>query len=293
MLLKFEPIALEKVWGGNNLKKTYKIDKENIGEIWGISAHESYSNKIINTRFAGKTLRELFIKEKYLFGNLSVQEFPVLFKVIDAADDLSVQVHPQDEYALKHESSHGKDECWYILETHSKNTEIIIGHHAKTKAELTHMIENNQYESLLNRFKIKPKDYFYIPSGKVHAICKNTTLLEVSQSSNVTYRLYDYNRLDKGKLRELHVEKSLDVILVPDTELKRVHDDKYFYFEVFDSKEDKEYKADVYGDYFYCIKGSGEINAEEVKAGDFFMISSETVYQVKGSLKLARVRIKA
>lgn len=291
MIIKFKPVLLEKVWGGKNLMKRYESDLKNIGEVWGISAHETYSTKIVNTEYAGYDLRRLYLEHREVFGELDLDEFPILFKVIDAADDLSVQVHPTDDYALKYENSNGKDECWYILETHSDNTEIIIGHNAKNKEELVEMIKSNKFEELINKFSIKPHDYFYIPSGKVHAICKDTTLLEVSQSSNVTYRLYDYNRLDNGKLRDLHIEQSINVITVPDSKLERVHNQKYFDYEIIKNTGKFKYQAHRYGDYFYLISGKGVINQELVEAGDFFMVSSFDDYMFDGDFSFARVRI--
>jgi len=292
MILKFEPIALEKVWGGNNLKKTYGFTIDKIGEVWGISGHVSYSNKVVNGEFKGMTLRELYKDKKDLFGYFKEDEFPVLVKVIDADDDLSVQVHPQDDYALRHESSRGKDECWYILGTNSENTEIVIGHNAKTHDELVSLINKNDYDKLLNKFLIKANDYFYIPSGKIHAICKDTTLLEVSQSSNITYRLFDYNRLDNGKLRDLHIKQSIDVINVPDTPLEKVHNEKYFAFDIREDSSCKDLKADVYGDYLYIISGKGHLGDLDIYPGDFYMISSNSDYKLSGDIKYAIINLK-
>jgi mannose-6-phosphate isomerase len=192
MIIKLKPIALSKVLGGDNLAKKYHINQEKIGEIWGISTHKSYSNEILNDEFRGMTFKDLFETNKQLFGNYSKDEFPILCKIIDAAIDLSVQVHPNDKYSKKHENSFGKDECWYIL--YSKdNARIQIGHKANNKKELRYAIDNKKIEEMLIYHKVNKKDYYYIPSGKVHAICKDTTLIEVSQSSDITYRLYDYN----------------------------------------------------------------------------------------------------
>ena len=291
MIIKFKPIAIDKIWGGNSLSKIYDIDKPNIGEIWGISAHSSYSNVIIDGKYKGLTLRELYEKHRDLFGNIDYDEFPILFKVIDAAEDLSIQVHPDDLYANKYENSNGKDECWYILDTRFKNTDIIIGHNAKSKETLIQMINNDEYDKLLNRFPIKPNDYFYISSGKIHAITKGTMLLEVSQSSDITYRLYDYNRLDKGKLRQLHIEKSVDVINAPDTKLKKIHLNKHFTFNVKENNDTTEKKSHQYGDYYYIIKGKGYIDNKKVLQGDFLMITAKKKYILHGNFKYAYVNI--
>lgn len=291
MILRFEPLAFEKVWGGDKLKKAYNIDKENIGEVWGISAHKSASNKIINGEFKGMTLRDLFKAKKAIFGNYIGEEFPVLFKVIDAKKDLSIQVHPHNEYAKEKANSLGKAECWYILEAGQK-AEIIIGHKAKTTEELTKLVNEEKYEELLNKFRIKMGDYFYIPAGKVHAICKNTTLLEISQSSDITYRLFDYNRLDKGKLRDLHIEDSLAVMKAPDTKLKTVHDKEYFDFQILSNNGKNNQTSDKFGDYIYVISGSGLFDSQVVKTGDFLMVSARSNYLVEGNLTYALVNIK-
>lgn len=136
--------------------------------------------------------------------------------MLDAAQDLSVQVHPNDEYANAHENGElGKTECWYIIDC-QKDAEIIYGHHAKSKEELKAMIQLEKWDRLLRRVKVKPGDFFYVPSGTVHAIGKGILILETQQNSDTTYRLYDYDRKDaEGNLRELHLEKSIEVIDVP------------------------------------------------------------------------------
>ena len=143
--------------------------------------------------------------------------FPLLTKILDANTNLSVQVHPDDAYADLHENGElGKTECWYIIDC-KEDAEIIYGHNAKTKAEFTEMIENGEWSPLLRRVKIKPGDFFYVPSGTIHALGEGTVVLETQQSSDATYRLYDYDRVDqKGQLRELHIDKSIAVTTIPD-----------------------------------------------------------------------------
>lgn len=290
MIIKFEPIALTKVWGGEFLSKFYHIPQDNIGEIWGISAHSTHSNKIRSETINGITFRDLYRYHRDLFGNLQLEEFPLLFKIIDAADHLSVQVHPDDDYAKVNENSYGKDECWFILGTSSNETDILIGHHATTKKELMDSLLSSQPEVIYQYHPIKVNDYFYIPSGKIHAIRKGTTLLEVSQSSDITYRLYDYNRLDNGKLRPLHTEKSLDVVTVPDTPLLKNHQPKYFDFKVIDGDVITK-EADLYGDYLYILDGQGYINNVKVESGDFVMVSSNFQYSTHGINRYILVNI--
>jgi mannose-6-phosphate isomerase len=290
MIIRLEPIPLTKVWGGDKLSNMYSFSLSNVGEIWGISAHKSNSNKIINGKFKGISFRKLYINHREYFGHYPKEEFPLLFKVIDAKGDLSVQVHPDNNYASIHENSYGKDECWYILDAEN-DSRIQIGHKARNRDELNNAIINNSLEEMLEYHSVSAGDYYYIPSGKVHAICENTTLLEVSQSSDITYRLYDYNRLDNGKLRTLHVQNSLDVISFPDTKNEIKHNDKYFSFNIIDVK-DENLKADIFGDYLYVVDGIGSVDEEQISKGDFLVITSNSEYVVHGSMKIALIRIK-
>ena len=143
----------------------------------------------------------------------------MLTKILDANADLSVQVHPEDEYAKIHENGDlGKTECWYILDC-KEGADMIFGHNAKTKEELIQQINDGKWNELLRRVKIKPGDFFYVPSGTIHALCEGTLVLETQQSSDTTYRVYDYDRRDtEGNLRELHLEKAIDVTTVPHQE---------------------------------------------------------------------------
>lgn len=151
-----------------------------------------------------------------LFGHFESDNFPLLTKILDANEDLSIQVHPNDSYARQFENGElGKTECWYIIDC-AEDAEIIFGHHAQTKEEFMYMIENNQWDELLQRNKIKPGDFFYVPSGTIHALCKGTIVLETQQSSDTTYRVYDYDRIDKnGRKRDLHIGSAIDVTTVP------------------------------------------------------------------------------
>lgn len=285
MILKFKPILLEKVWGGTKLGQLYNVQSDKIGECWGISGHKSNSNILDdNGRFKGMTLRELYTTNKELFGNYKSDEFPILIKYIDAEKDLSIQVHPDDKYAKKHEKSKGKEECWFILES-KKDTKIIIGNSASSKNDILESIKSGKILEKMNSYKIRTNDYFYIPSGTIHAICSDTFLLEVSQSSDITYRLYDYNRLDKGKLRDLHINKSLDVIRIPDIELIKAHQNKYFTFEVFNHKGTKAVIADQYGDYISILDGEGYLGNYPVKSGEFYMVTSKAEYIIEGNIK--------
>ncbi|CAM4071293.1 mannose-6-phosphate isomerase, class I [Bacillus manliponensis] len=212
------PTFQERIWGGSVLKNVFQYDipSEKTGECWAISAHSNGQTFVKSGTFQGYSLQDLWNHRRHLFGNFDSNQFPLLTKILDANDDLSVQVHPHDAYVHRYENdSYGKNECWYVIDC-AEDAELIIGHRATSKKELLSYIENENWEHLLRRIKIKQGDFFYIPAGTIHAICKGALILETQQSSDTTYRLYDYNRIDKdGKQRELHLEKAIDVITVP------------------------------------------------------------------------------
>ena len=204
----------EKIWGGTKLRYEfgYEIPSDKVGEYWAISAHPNGVSTVKNGRFAGQKLDTLYAEHRELFGDRSEPVFPLLTKILDANDWLSVQVHPDDAYGLKHEGELGKTECWYIIAA-DEGAEIIYGHNAKSKEELREQIESKNWDQLLTKVKVKAGDFFYVPSGTMHAIGSGILILETQQSSDTTYRVYDFDRKDDaGNLRELHLEKSIDVL---------------------------------------------------------------------------------
>ncbi|MDQ0232385.1 mannose-6-phosphate isomerase, class I [Metabacillus malikii] len=215
--LFFNPIFKDRIWGGTKLTSFhYIIPTETTGECWAFAAHPNGQSVVKNGEFEGKTLGELWENHRHLFGQIEGDRFPLLTKILDANQDLSVQVHPNDDYAKVHENGElGKTECWYIVDC-EEGAEIIYGHHAKTKDELVSMIENGDWDKLLRKVKIKPGDFFFVPSGTIHAIGAGTIILETQQNSDTTYRVFDFNRKDaEGNLRELHIEKSIEVTETP------------------------------------------------------------------------------
>lgn len=216
--LFLQPVFKERIWGGTALKEEfgYEIPNEYTGECWAISAHSNGPSVVENGPYAGLTLDRLWRDKPELFGHPKEEVFPLLTKILDANMDLSVQVHPDDSYAMVHESGElGKTECWYIIDC-KEGADMIFGHNAQTKEELIEQINDGKWGELLRRVKIKPGDFFYVPSGTIHALCEGTLVLETQQSSDTTYRVYDYDRRDaEGNLRELHLEKAIDVTTVP------------------------------------------------------------------------------
>ncbi len=214
-VLKLKPVFKEIVWGGNRLKDDYgfKSELSNIAEAWMLCARNDGDNVILNGEFAGTSFTEFIKEHKCLLGTKGseYEEFPLLIKFIDAKDDLSVQVHPDDEYARIHENSYGKTEAWYILDC-DEGAELIYGFKKElTPEEFRKSIEDNTFLDYVNKVKVKKGDVFFISAGTLHAIGSGILLAEVQQNCNTTYRVYDYNRMVDGKPRELHVEKALDV----------------------------------------------------------------------------------
>ncbi len=216
--LFLRPVFKERIWGGTALQTEfgYNIPNDQTGECWAISAHPNGPSIVENGPYADMALDDLYRKHPELFGSPKEEVFPLLTKILDANMDLSVQVHPEDSYAKVHENGDlGKTECWYILDC-KDGADMIFGHNAKTKEELIEQINDGKWNELLRRVKIKPGDFFYVPSGTIHALCEGTLVLETQQSSDTTYRVYDYDRRDaEGNLRELHLEKAIDVTTVP------------------------------------------------------------------------------
>jgi len=198
--LKFAPIRKEKIWGE---------------ELWSLSGLPNNDTEIMNGFFKGMGLWELFCKYSHLL--ISEAEnfylFPLLIKYIDCREDLSIQVHPDDDYAQQVENEpNGKAECWYILDAES-HAKVIYGHQLESQQDFKNKVLNGEIEKYLNYVRVKKGDFFYVPPGTVHSLGKGIRLIEIQQSSDLTYRIYDWNRRDeKGRTRELHIEKALQVI---------------------------------------------------------------------------------
>lgn len=214
-----QPVFQERIWGGEKLHKlfNYDIPSQTTGEAWVISAHENGPSIVMNGELQGKSLLEVWRNYPQLFGfETSDSDFPLLVKILDANDQLSVQVHPDDHYAreLAHQP-YGKTECWYILDC-DENAEIIIGHQAQSREEFQQLVNEGEWQKLFQSIKVKKGDFVYVPSGTLHSIGKGIVILETQQSSDITFRLYDYDRVDlEGKKRELHLEEAMAVMTCP------------------------------------------------------------------------------
>jgi mannose-6-phosphate isomerase len=260
--LFLEPIFQERIWGGTTLRDQfgYEIPSDHTGECWAISAHPNGPSIVKSGEYKGYTLIELWNQHPELFGNPSSKVFPLLTKILDANDDLSVQVHPNDEYAHVHENGElGKTECWYIIDC-KEDAELIFGHNAQTKEEFISKIEKGEWDELLRRIPVKPGDFFYVPSGTIHALCEGTLVLETQQSSDTTYRVYDYDRTDQsGEKRELHLEKAIEVTTVPNQNAE-LHVEKT---EIPGADITTYVQADYFTVYKWDIKGNASFKQNQ------------------------------
>ena len=304
--LFLQSVMQEKIWGGTHLRDVfdYDIPSDHVGEYWAISAHPNGVSTIKNGRYAGQTLDVLYAEHRELFGNRQEPVFPLLTKILDANDWLSVQVHPDDAYGLEHEGELGKTECWYIIAA-EPGAEIIYGHNAKSKEELRQQIESKDWENLLTKVPVKAGDFFYVPSGTMHAIGAGIMVLETQQSSDTTYRVYDFDRKDdQGNLRELHLEKSIDVLNIGEPANSRpvttkVDDLKSTllvasdFFAVYKWKISGKADFEKTADYslFSVLDGQGSLKVDgqdyDIAKGSHFILPSDVeTWQIKGELEL-------
>ncbi|MGH1755637.1 mannose-6-phosphate isomerase, class I [Enterococcus hirae] len=305
MFLK--PVFQEKIWGGSRLRSVFGFDIPNdkIGEDWAISAHPHGVSVVEKGEYQGQKLDELWQNHKELFGNPTEPVFPLLIKILDAEDELSVQVHPDDAYGMKHEGELGKTECWYIIDA-EPGAEIIYGHHAKTREELAEMIQEGRWDDLLKKVPVKKGDFFYVPSGTIHAIGKGIMILETQQSSDTTYRVYDYDRKDaNGNTRELHIQQSIDVTTVPaitpQIQMKEVRkgnssivtylETEFFNVYEWDIKGITSFKKQAPYTLATVIDGAGELVVNEkiyplTKGASFILPNDVTEWTVQGELSI-------
>ncbi len=268
--LKFQPVYSYRIWGGEKLKtilnKNYK--ENSIGESWEVSDINESETKVYEGDLKGFTLKQLIKKFKGDFvGNrvydIFGEDFPLLIKFIDAKTPLSIQVHPGNALAKERHNSFGKNEMWYVMEA-EEGAELIVGFNQKVTKEIySKHLNNSTLSEILNIEKVKNGDTFYIPTGRVHAIGAGVLLAEIQQTSNITYRIYDYNRVDAktGEKRELHTDLALDAI---DFEF---YDD---YKTVYDKKRNASNEL-VHSPYFKTniIEVSGELDKNYTNLDSF------------------------
>lgn len=317
-MVKLSPFVADNIWGGTRLITEYgiKTDKDPAAEAWVLSCHPAGPSTVLNGKFEGKTLQEVYLADKSICGTKGekYEFFPLLIKFIDAKRDLSIQVHPDDEYAMRVEGEFGKTEAWYILDC-EPDAELILGFNRNvTVEEFKKAAQSDAMMDICNRVKVKKGDVFFIESGTMHAICKGILLAEVQQNSNTTYRIYDYGRLGKdGKPRELHVDKAADVTnlcppSIPDSSKREI--------EKFDNATRSRltscdlftmYELSVNGEYssvcdeqsfvsLLCLEGNAEIECADekltMKKGEsIFIPANKGKFTINGNVKILETRL--
>lgn len=305
--LKFEPIYFEKIWGGKHLQELKNnVPVGNIGESWEVSCHKNGVSIVSNGRFKGATLKEVIEREgKHILGDYEGEGFPLLLKLISTSGKLSVQVHPDDIYGQKIEGDNGKTEAWYVIHAES-GAALVLGTRECTKEEFKNAIKNGTLDKYLNIVPVKSGDVFFVNSGLIHAIGEGILLLEIQQNSDITYRVYDYNR---G--RELHLEKALEVANLKlksnrlegevyansDYEITKYVKCPYFsldlyeiYSRIEENTEEKKFLL------YSCIEGEGKIEYSEgeesiIKGESILIPSSLGHFNIVGQLKLIKVYV--
>ena len=273
----------ERIWGGDYFKKIHRTENENIGELWSASAHKEGESIIVGGEFNGIKLSQVYTNHPELFNNPTLKEFPILVKLIYAKDPLSVQVHPNDEYALKYENQYGKTEGWLVLDAAEGST-LVLGHNAKNKEELVKYIENDNYDGLLKTVPVKPGQFYPIYAGTIHAIGAGLTILEIQQSSDVTYRFYDYHRKDaNGNERQLHVEQAVAVTTYNECELEQSNhlvqpshvmwDNEYFTVGMLNINGEETFVEPTNYAIITVATGEFELDGKKLTVGDSFILT--------------------
>ena len=320
-ILKFVPQFKSVLWGGKRIAsyKGLPSQGENIGESWELSAHPDGQSRIAEGRYKGMLFNEYLniIGKDALGWKCQAQDrFPILIKFIDAKQALSIQIHPDDEYALENENEYGKNEMWYVVDSEPGSYLYCGLSRDASKEEILERINNNTITDILNKIEVKAGDVVMVKAGTIHAIGAGVFICEIQQNSNCTYRMYDYDRRDKfGNPRELHVKKALDVVdnhkYVKDnkTEIVLARNEHFTeqrlvqckYFEVFKYEVTDEVKIAVDEASFVSvlfISGKGTIETDDYekvmpfKAGESFFISAgQRGIIVKGQATMIVTRV--
>lgn len=302
--LKFKPLYKERIWGGSRLQAVLgrKLPGSRIGESWELSCHKNGMSVVANGKLTEKTLAELLAEYPgELMGKsyASTTGFPLLIKAIDANDNLSVQVHPDDGYAYRVEQEAGKTEAWYVLEA-KPDAHIIYGlKEGITSKDFGRAVDSDQIMDCLRVVPVKKGDMVYVPAGLVHALLEGVTVYEVQQSSDITYRIYDYGRVDEnGKARELHTAKALDVIQFAHQPGCNFNKQAIVcpYFTMEKLQVDQELHDNTKGCFliYLLIAGDGEIiyqgGNDSLTRGDTVLIPADLgEFRVRGNVEFLRV----
>lgn len=317
-MFKLIPSVADYIWGGRRLIEEYgiKTDKDPAAEAWVLSCHSAGPSTVEDGKFKGQTLEQVWENHKEICGTNGnkFEFFPILIKFIDAKNNLSIQVHPDNDYAMRVEGEYGKTEAWYILDC-DEGAELIIGFNREVSVEeFKKAAQSEEMLNIVNKVKVKKGDLFFIESGTLHAICKGILLAEVQQNSNTTYRVYDYGRVGAdGKPRALHIDKAADVTkLCPPTitnaserEVEkqdggtRTHLTECDLFKMYSVETDGEYVSEAGDESFVsllCLDGSAEVVCGKktlgMKKGEsLFIPASSGEFKIIGKTHMLETRI--
>ena len=299
-LVKLNPAVKDYIWGGNYFQKFNKgLNLDRVSECWELSVRDNDSSIIASGKDKGKLLNEVISNSDIGPVMDRFPYFPLLIKLIDAKENLSIQVHPSDDYALKYENSFGKSEMWHIISADESSGLYVGLNKDYSKKDIKKALEEGTILECLNFFKVKPGDTFVINPGTIHAIGKGVRLIEIQQNSNLTYRLYDYNRLDQfGNPRELHIKKALDVIdyrqfKVVKSDNEVLADNQYFTVKEVNFDNELEIKAnDKAFISFTFLEGKGKVNDIDFNQYDTFFLpyGKKCLIKGKGRVVISTVR---
>ena len=299
-LVKLKPAVKDYIWGGNYFQKFNKgVGLSRVSECWELSVRDIDSSIIASGKDEGKKLNDVISKEDIGPVMDRFPYFPLLIKLIDAKENLSVQVHPSDDYALKYENSFGKSEMWHIISADTGSGLYVGLNKDYQKEDIEKALKEGTILECLNFFKVKPGDTFVINPGTIHAIGKGVRLIEIQQNSNLTYRLYDYNRVDSnGNPRELHIKKALEVIDYKQYKPVQKNneylaDNKYFSVKEVSFAENLAITANENSFVsFTFLDGEGVVNDIPFKQYDTFFLPYKKECLIKGNGRVVISKVR-
>lgn len=302
-VLFFKPIPRPAIWGHTLIKEYFGYDDfpEGIGQSWAFSAQKNASTECISEPYKGKTLLELWNDHQELFGHPG-EDFPVIISLVAPEDDLSIQVHPTQEIAERLGYKTGKNEAWYFIDS-KENAQIVYGHRAVSEEDLyNNYINKDKWEDLIKHLDVHTGDFVYLPAGLLHALKKGSIVYEIQQSTDVTYRFYDYHRKDtQGHERELHLKQAIECLSYDQSKMenhiepviKELEHGKETVFISNDSFTVTRLEIEgtnkvLYDNYQLAtvVKGTGSVDNKEIKLGDSFLIPCHTEIELNGYMTI-------
>ena len=301
-VLFFKPIPRPAIWGHTLVKDYFHYDDFplGIGQSWSFSAQEGASTVCLTEPYQGKTLLDLWNDHQELFGHPG-EKFPVIISLVGPEDDLSIQVHPDTEYAKSIGFPSGKNEAWYFIES-KEGANIVYGHNAKDEEDLREYVKQDKWDDLIRHLDVHTDDFVYLPAGLLHALKKGSIVYEIQQATDITYRFYDYHRKDaQGNERELHLEQAIACLSYDPSEMENnIHpvmtQNEGYKQTVYISNDsftvtkleitgESEYICDNY-QLATVVKGAGQVDGQEVQVGESFLIPVNNKVKLDGQMTI-------